>query len=295
MHVVKITDGLGNQMFQYAFAKKLEIITGKKIYLDIRYINNEDRSVREGTKSIFEKKSDRRTYGLDYFRIRLPEAGDGTLSCWNFLKCENKVDKTLFEASKRQKWFFRYLNESQVPKAELVENAHKNLPIYFEGYFFDKTYYDDIRDVLQRDFRPKAPIKLSSQLKEILNSDETVSIHIRRGDFLKLNRDISEKGYYDDAIKRMSEFVENPKWLIFSDDIAWVKANMAFPGDAIYVSEMGYKDYEELTIMKHCKHNIIANSTFSYWAAYLNDNNQKVVICPKNWKPGIVSKEWIRV
>lgn len=295
MYVVKITDGLGNQMFQYALARKLQLTSGKKVYLDTRFINNEDRPVRDGEKNMFIKKSDHREYGLNHFKIRIPIADRRVLVPWKFLKCENEVDRIVLRLSKNNKWIYQYLYENQENKADFLNRIHKNMPAYLEGYFFNKDYFDDIRDVLQKDFKLKKPIKISSELREALGSKNTVSVHIRRGDFLKLNRDISEKGYYSDAMAMMCRYVENPIWLLFSDDIEWVRNNMDIPGRKLYVSEMGYKDYEELIIMKNCKNHIVANSTFSYWAAYLNPNPDKTVICPKRWKPEIVPKEWIKI
>lgn len=295
MYVVKVSDGLGNQMFQYAFARKLQLISNKKVYLDTRFINNEDRPFRDGERNIFFKKSDHREYGLEHFKIRIPVADDNVLFPWKFLKCENEIDKILFRLSKNNMWIYQYLCEMQENKVSIMKQINKNVPTYLEGYFFNLEYFDDIKHVLQRDFKLKKAIKLSSELKETLKERKTVSIHVRRGDFLKLNRDISQKGYYSDAIAMMSRYIENPNWLIFSDDIEWVKKNLDIPGEKIYVSEMGYEDYEELMIMKNCKNHIVANSTFSFWAAYLNSEPEKKVICPKRWKPEIVPEDWIKV
>ena len=93
----------------------------------------------------------------------------------------------------------------------------------------------------------------------------------------------------------MGEYIKNPVYLVFSDDIKWVKEHIKIDARKIYVSEMNFSDFQELTIMRYCKHNIIANSTFSYWAAYLNNNPEKIVICPRRWKKGIIPKEWISV
>ena len=95
-------------------------------------------------------------------------------------------------------------------------------------------------------------------------------------------------------MKRIEELVSDPIYLVFSDDIDWVKKHLKINGTVIYISDMGYKDYEEFTIMKHCRHDIIANSTFSYWAAYLNQNQGKNVIYPKTWeKHDIIPDGWI--
>lgn len=128
-----------------------------------------------------------------------------------------------------------------------------------------------------------------------MKNENTVSIHVRRGDFVKLFWDISKSDYYARALQRIKALIKDPIYMIFSDDIMWVKENMPIDGRKLYISEMGFKDYEELMIMKHCKHHIMANSTFSYWAAYLNRNPDKVVICPKHWKNSAIPQEWILI
>lgn len=295
MYVVKITDGLGNQMFQYAFARKLQLSSGKKVYLDTRFINNEDRPLRAGEKNIFLKKSDYREYELNQFKIRIPIANEKILSHWNFLQCNNEIEKAIFRLSQNRFWIWQYLCENNDNKATFFKHLDKRLPVYLEGYFFNQAYFEDIRGILQREFKLKQPVKLSSELKTALNNPNSVSVHIRRGDFLKLNRDISHKSYYTDAMARMKKDIENPIWLFFSDDIEWVKENINVSEPRIYVSGMEYEDYEELIIMKNCKNHILANSTFSYWAAYLNSYPDKKVICPRRWKPEIVPKEWIKI
>lgn len=166
---------------------------------------------------------------------------------------------------------------------------------YYYGYFFELEFYDDIRNILQKEFQLKKPVCLPTELYKVLRNDITVGIHIRRGDFIRLSRDISLKEYYPKALKKMGEYIKNPVYLVFSDDIKWVKEHIKIDARKIYVSEMNFSDFQELTIMRYCKHNIIANSTFSYWAAYLNNNPEKIVICPRRWKKGIIPKEWISV
>ena len=294
MYIVKISDGLGNQMFQYAFAKKLQIISRKKVYLDIHDINNESRVVRDGKKSVFFKKADRRKYRLGQFKISLLPATERTLRPWRYLQCENEIDKLILQFSQKHIWPWQYLYENKDNKTAFIKQLHK-MPTYIEGYFFNLSYFEDIKDILQKEFKLQKRIKLSKELKEILQKNNTVSIHIRRGDFLKLNRDISCKGYYNNAMKMMSDFLDDPTWLVFSDDIDWVKANLEINGKKVYVSALGYKDYEELIIMKNCQNHIIANSTFSFWAAFLNPNESTVVICPDRWRPEIIPPDWIKL
>lgn len=275
MDIVRISDGLGNQMFQYAFARKWNIMTGHRVYLDTRFMNNEDLFAK-GRNPQLKGKLAQREYGLSHFKTVLPEANGEVLS-----RLEN-----LYQ------WFGRYQAEDE-KFYDTVFQKKGCLPAYYQGYFFDLRYYDDIRGVLQHEFSLKERIKQPCELRKILKRENTVSVHIRRGDFLKLNRDISGSGYYERAFAYTKEKIASPYYLIFSDDMEWVKANMDIPGEKLFVSGMGFADYEELTIMKHCKHNIIANSTFSYWAAYLNANEGKTVVCPKRWRKSTIPEEWI--
>lgn len=289
MNIVKISDGLGNQMFQYAFARKLQIDTGKAVYLDARFINNED-MVARGEQTCRSKKNANRKYGLDHFRVKLPQADSSALRPWSYLTENGRVSQGIYRLAQAGLWPWQYRNEetSDVKRREL-------LPTYYKGYFFDLSYFDSIKGVLQREFVLKEKIQLPEVLSTILYNDNAVSIHVRRGDFLKLNRDISQREYYPKALAYMRKVVIRPTYLVFSDDIEWVRDHLEIPGEKIYVSEMGFQDYEEMAIMKHCKHNIIANSTFSYWSAYLNANPSKVVVCPKNWKTDIIPKQWISI
>lgn len=293
MNIVKISDGLGNQMFQYAFARKLSVLTGKSVYLDSRFINNEDLAQKD-QNALLMKQTSHREFKLPFFRIKLPIAGSKELLYWNYLQQLNGIQKTVYELSLHDMWIWKYKEEDTNFSGELSRGI-LTFPAYYRGYFFDLKYYDGMEEILRSEFSPKKEIKLRHNLKEILNKRETVSLHIRRGDFLKVNRDISSSGYYDKAIKIIENNILHPVYLIFSDDIEWVKKNLNVRSEKIFVSGMGFQDYEELTIMRYCKHNIIANSTFSYWGAYLNANSNKMVICPKYWKTKIIPKGWISI
>lgn len=292
INVVKISDGLGNQMFQYAFARKIQMQRGGCVYLDTRFINNEDRIIR-GEKSRTLERNDFRKYGLSNFRIKLPVANDYILLKWKYMSQRNYLDKIIAGLEREGLWFWQFKDDSQKWKGEVWGASDCLFPTYFQGYHFNRKYYEDIKGILQKEFRLKIPIRLQKELQWTLNHENTVGLHIRRGDYLKLHCDISEKIYYPEAVGIIQEQIMNPIYLIFSDDIEWVKKNFNINGRKIYISDMGFADYEELTIMKHCRHNIIANSTFSYWAAYLNSNPDKTVICPKRWMPEIIPKGWV--
>lgn len=143
-------------------------------------------------------------------------------------------------------------------------------------------------------------------ISDEIRKTNSVSLHIRRGDYITSK--ITNKfhgtcclGYYKKAMKLINKKVKNPKYFVFSDDIYWVKKNLEIK-NAFYVDDnVGDKSYIDMQLMSMCKHNIIANSSFSWWAAWLNNNPNKIVIAPKKWfnDPGmdttdLISEEWIR-
>ena len=292
--VVRVSDGLGNQMFQYAFARKIKEITGNDVYLDVRFINNEDRVAR-GEKDQFLTYNAHRVYGLNHYKTTLPIASEGLLSKWDYISCNKYVYRVFTKYTRGGLGFWQYKSELSNTRNEIIRSFENPFPTYYEGYFANLEYYNDIRLILQKEFRLRVPFNLPGEIQRILNCENTVSLHIRRGDFIKLHRDISEKMYYLEAIKTIKRSIAEPIFLIFSDDIEWVKRNLKIEEEKVYISGNGFADYVEFAIMKHCKHHIIANSTFSYWAAFLNSNADKIVICPKRWKSPIIPDEWTQI
>lgn len=294
-NVIKISDGLGNQLSQYAFARKMQMENRGNVYLDTRFINNEDRIAR-GEISPNLKYNDRRRYVLDKFRIVLPIADESLLSAWDYIIPSNRKERIMMELAQAGFGMWQYRNEDKIKKGKNLKLGNYFTNTYYQGYYFNLEYYKDIRKVLQKDFRLRFPMRLPKELEHIIRCGNTVSVHIRRGDYVKLHCSISRDKYYSKAVKVINMQLSNPIFLLFSDDIAWVKENLKIKGTVIYISDMGFADYEEFTIMKHCRHNIIANSTFSYWAAYLNDNPGKIVLYPASWKKAaLIPDGWRKI
>ena len=120
----------------------------------------------------------------------------------------------------------------------------------------------------------------TSELLTKINNTNSISIHYRRTDYCNLGLTISDTGYYQKALNLLLQKIESPEIFIFSDDLVWAKSNVKFPFPVTFVFE---PDYIEMFLMSQCKHNIIANSTFSWWAAWLNSNSEKIVVAPKSW------------
>lgn len=259
---IKIQGGLGNQLFQYAYGRSLEL-QGKKILFDTSFFH--------GNKPGIDTSRD---FKLDKFQI-------GTVSRFeNFsLKKKTLIDKIL--------GLLGFL------KNEYYQN---------EKYFSHSSFF------IRNEFRLKVPPSKNYNVfaKKITSVQCAVSLHIRRGDYINDQKTNVFHGacspdYYTSAQRLILENINDREvtFFIFSDEIAWVKNHMKFESSVSFVSSPELHDYEELILMSKCKHNIIANSTFSWWGAWLNENPNKIVVAPKKWfansKKNICPKEWIRI
>lgn len=289
MIIVRIWEGLGNQLFQYAYARALQLRTGEKVYLDI---NRTFRIPLEG-KRVY------RPYSLDKFRIRLP-VSDDVEKKYFFLEQKNGIQKCLFDMSKARIVVPGFYQEKNILYKEQLRYIHGN--IYLMGWFQNEKYFGEYRQVLLQDLRPWQKIKVSSFLHNALEKENTVSVHIRRTDLLKAKKELPIL-YYEKAKSYVEKYISRPQYMVFSDDPEWVREHIDFGTSAFFVSEEGLMDYEELLVMSRCRHNIIANSTFSWWGAWLNQNEKKMVIGPPVWAihgredtaKDVMPSEWIRI
>jgi len=256
MIIVRILGGLGNQLFQYAYAKSLAD-KGYHVKIDI---------------SAFKNYKLHGGYHLDQFKIDL-ETSSST---------ENFFTKYFFNFPKKEKTLL-------FQKAFLTPFRYK----YIKGYFQNEKYFEDIRPILLKQIMLKKQLSSSTiqYLEEITIKKSTCSLHIRRGDYIldkKSNQvhGVCDLNYYKEAIKLMREKCDEVHFFVFSDDISWVKKNLKIK-NTVYIDHKVIP-HEDLHLMSLCKHNITANSSFSWWAAWLNQNKNKIIIAPKQW---FVSKE----
>lgn len=288
---VRVWEGLGNQLFQYAYARSLQEKGKNKVYLECRriyreFLAKEDISV--------ERKCE-----LQHFNITLKAVNLEKLSEWSFMKQETISEKIKFWFAShkigKQHFISDYTDEHN--HFEFQPNLYFfNAQTYVMGHFLNKEYFEDIRPILLRELRLRVPPRISEELKYLLVNANTVSVHIRRTDFITRGYCISTEDYYKDAISYIKKEIKNPYFLFFSDDMEWVKERYEGEDDNyVFVSNGILKDYEELAIMYSCKHNIIANSTFSFWGAWLNDYPEKIVIAPKGYAPTFIPDKWVRI
>lgn len=281
MIIVKLKGGLGNQLFQYAFGRLVAFNRKERLKLD---------------KDILGERADvYRDYGLDNFNIDAEIANKEEIKKFKY---PFGIFSKLWCFLKERIFGIYYIGYE--PK--LLESRVS----YFDGYFQSFKYLDQIRDVLLKEITLVKPLedKYGELLKKILYLN-SASIHIRRGDYIVGNNkkvwQTFGLEYYKEALDVISKKVIDPVFFVFSDDIEWVKENLKID-EAFFVSSPLTKDYEEIILMSKCKHNIIANSSFSFWGAWLNQNPNKNVIAPKKWcnkfikeYKDLAPKEWIKI
>jgi hypothetical protein len=290
MNIVRITSGLGNQIFQYAFYRALKE-RNLSTKMDI---------------SEFKHRKHHNGYELEkIFNIESDYA--------NRKECDQLADVSKDLLSDiRRKYFKRFLNctGNYVSEGEIGYLFHKELLVsqnsYFHGFWQTEKYFADISLKLKTELTFKIPFDITNKnISEEITNLQSVSIHIRRGDYLKKRRieitgSVCSIKYYNLAIDYIKLKINNPRFYVFSDDMEWVKANIKIE-NAYYVdNNIGKNSYKDMQLMSLCKHNIIANSSFSWWGAWLNSNPEKIVVAPSIWfrgvnMPDIIPETWIKV
>ena len=161
---------------------------------------------------------------------------------------------------------------------------------YLAGYWQSEKYFYDVASQIREDFVFQLPMENQNvELAKQINLVNAVSLHVRRGDYVHSQKTNSAHGlcsieYYQESIRYLAERVEQPQFFIFSDDIEWVKNNLKIDFPLVYVQHNRDKEsYNDMHLMSLCRHHIIANSSFSWWGAWLNSNAEKIVIAPKKW------------
>lgn len=287
--------GMGNQLFQYAAGKAVSIKKGKEFKLDVSGYENQDAIITP------------RSYALNVFNIEEKFSSAGEVG--NFLRNKDRKRAGFFG-----KFLLKFFDKNEAeyfvePRFTFNSEVFDfEEPLYLEGYWQTEKYFKDVADVIRNEFTLKDEYFVDGkEITQKIKSCGAVSLHIRRGDYVTsatTNKfhGICSLDYYEKAIKYIADSVKNPYFFVFSDDIEWVKQNLKINHPVEYVSDRVLKDYEELILMSYCKHNIIANSSFSWWGAWLNSNPEKIVIAPKQWfadasvdTSDVVPESWIRI
>ena len=280
MIIIKIKGGLGNQLFQYAVGRALALHHRLPLKLDL---------------TIFKTYKLHR-YLLDQFAIQADIATEDEIIK---LKGRNNV---LFSALRKAGLVKRksYLKEKR--SSYFDASVFKNDDVYLDGYWQNELYFSDIREELLRDLTSISSMSdLGVVYMEGIKKSNSVSLHVRRGNYLNLkNFNVLDINYYMKAVEYMRKNVEKPTFYIFSDDLEWCKNSLGFLDNCVFVDSTR-TEIDDLKLMSFCQHNIIANSSFSWWGAWLNQNCKKTVIAPKGWllnDPGssnVILSDWVKM
>jgi hypothetical protein len=272
--ISQIIGGLGNQMFQYAVGRAISAERGDSFKLDISGFANY--SLHQG----FELQ---RIFNCP---VQIAAESDvRQILGWQFLPIIRKIIKHSSLVLIRKSGYivepyFHYWPEiTKIPK-----------DCYLTGYWQSEKYFKKSSSLIRVDFTFNYPLEnYNAELADQIDQVNAVSLHVRRGDYVNNAKTSATHGlcsldYYRAAIQHIIKQVENPHFFVFSDDIAWVKNNLKIDSPHQFVDHnSGEESYNDMRLMSLCKHNIIANSSFSWWAAWLNTNPQKIVIAPQNW------------
>ncbi len=273
MIIIQLLGGLGNQMFQYAAAKALSLEKKQQLVIDTTAFD---------TYKLHQ-------FGLNTFATKL--------KFYNFIsKSRAKLNKFFGNFTAYKEKQFNY-------NADFFDQ--KTTTIYLEGYFQSELYFKKYENEIRADFEITAPLKEKTiALIHKMKHENAVSIHIRRGDYLQHDIHNTDKTeYYALATQYIETKISNPIYYLFSDDMSWVKDNFKTNFETHYVDfNDAATNYEDLKLMSSCKHNIIANSSFSWWSAWLNANPNKIVIAPQKWfndksrdYSNVLPENWIKL
>lgn len=290
MVVVRLIGGLGNQMFQYAFGRNIALIHGVPLKLDI-----------SGFKS----------YPLRKFELK-------------HLNIAAKIatERDIHESRKLNfldSWMSRIVNivASTPRRGEVCERFFHFDPAmltvgpnaYLNGYWQSEKYFEGIEDIIRQEFTFQCkPDARNEELLRRISTTNSVSLHVRRGDYVSdpvthETHGTCPPGYYQRAVELIAAKIGQPHIFVFSDTPEWVKNNLSFNfPSTLVIHNSGDSSFEDLRLTSHCKHHIIANSSFSWWGAWLNSSPEKIVIAPKKWfanedldSHDLIPPGWIRL
>lgn len=299
MIITRISGGIGNQLFQYAIARTLSLKNNDELALDTHFfsLGLENRAFKLDRFAISGKKA----LPSDFKKVGIPDPLNKTL----FTKIQRKVFKKIEDLKSLENR--KIIQEPAFPFMSEIKNLKGSR--YLSGVWQSEKYFIENADIIRKEITLKdAPSEFFKNWALKITQSEAVSLHVRRGDYVHSKKkdqklipcDIS---YYEKSVKKILAEVQNPTFFIFSDDIEWVKKNIKIENPLFFVSAPSAKfDHEELILMSLCKHNIIANSTFSWWGAWLNQNKEKKVIAPEKWfatdkidTKDLLPEDWIKL
>lgn len=272
--------GLGNQMFQYAFARSLSLRKHTNLSISRKFLRNDGFN---------------REYSLD--KLSIPK--DESVKLMTYPE-ELLTHARFYVIRKLRGEFFTdkyiYFRDSDRYEPEIMSCDFGGVDIIVQGYFQAARYFADNQALIKHELRvSKPPSPENARLIHELEGCESVCVHFRRGDYLALKSfNVCGHEYYSRAMKYIAGRVKSPVFYFFSnthEDICWLRKNYSFPGFEIKYVDLDNPDYEELRLMYSCKNFIIANSSLSWWGSYLCVHESKIICAPSFWNTNMKTED----
>lgn len=291
MVIVRLTGGLGNQLFQYAAARRLALVRAAELGLDIGWFSHEAPDYPAP-----------RAYELQCFGLpaRLVSLSPGTIARW---------ERGL--AARVGRWPDRRIRLPVVRQNEDWEVVDERVldgpaDVMLLGYWQSERYFEDVAETIRAELRlPAAPGPRFLKLLEAIGTSEAIAVHVRRGDYVTIPQVAERHGtlpasYYSRAVRLVAERVGvDAHVFLFSDDPEWAEEHLSFDLPTTHVGRMMWSAPAELRLIASCRHHVIANSSYSWWGAWLAEHPGQVVVAPRMWfrnrGTAIVPPRWLRV
>lgn len=299
---IRLGGGLGNQLFQYAFGRRFSLANHARLVLDATgYDNVESPDPGRGVRML----------GLDHFKIEgmiMRRVRDATPpQSWTRRKIRKYWDKATRLVESRKPYYLR----RQV--VEPVENhfhfdprLYSRLirgPVFLYGYWQTEKYFADIEATIRAELVVRDELDgMNAQFAKAISSMNSVSIHVRHGDNATTETALGvlPPGYFTQTVNAVSNEITNPHFYVFSDDIPWARQMLALDQPVTFVEHNGdARNYEDLRLMSMCRHQILSNSTFSWWGAWLGKKDAQIVYAPRRYyqnidrpNPDLYPEQW---
>jgi hypothetical protein len=279
MIIVEIFAGLGNQMFQYALGRALALKNDVPLKLDIGSY----------TSTVANTRLDIRVYGLHHLNIQAPLASGAETAAFHKYVRPGWIGRFWRVTNRNLGAYYKKPYIVEPPShyyqfdRRLLDHDFRRRNVYLRGYWQTERYFKDIRDLLVKEFTVKDPPSPKNlQILQCIQQTDAVSLHLRHGNNLDPQNPfgVLTESYYRNAIAELVKIVHRPTVFVFSDDPAWAAAAFKLDLPVVYVGNDENSDYEDLRLMSACKYHIIANSSFSWWGAWLSTWPGKVVYAP---------------
>lgn len=292
--ISRLIGGLGNQMFQYAAGRAAALRCGAALKLDL-----------SGFDAYFKRR-----YELGTFPIQATVASDVDLARFGRSSKDqsprlDRVRRLLRVGARAGPWPTYRERHFHFDPAVTQLRA----PVYLDGYWQSQKYFSDWAQVLRREFTPVAPLEPeNAALAARIDAVNAVSLHVRRGDYANeptthRYHGICSRDYYERAVEYIDNRVQAIHLFVFSDDQEWTRGNLRFGRPASFVdTNSADRGYRDMQLMARCRHHILANSSFSWWGAWLNPSREKIVIAPRRWFDAgandtrdLIPESWVRL